>query len=153
MSRDELAAVSRHREKPHWKPRRVIPMISIRLLQKGLGTVFFASGLSALGKHAASRLALCYGRQFKSASIRKDGELTVVTGLPKRAYPRGGICVGDVFLTGPQPRPSVLRHEAQHARQWRIYGLAMPVLYWLAGSDPHRNWFEVEAGLSDGGYL
>jgi hypothetical protein len=29
----------------------------------------------------------------------------------------------------------------------------MPILYALAGSDPQRNRFEIEAGLEDGGYV
>jgi hypothetical protein len=46
----------------------------------------------------------------------------------------------------------VLRHEAVHVRQWQKYGMLMPFLYFLAGSDPLTNRFEIEAGLEEGGY-
>ncbi|MEG8036152.1 hypothetical protein QP157_12770 [Sphingomonas sp. LR61] len=46
----------------------------------------------------------------------------------------------------------MLRHERVHVEQWRRYGMLMPVLYAVAGRDPLRNRFEVEAGLEDGGY-
>jgi hypothetical protein len=84
---------------------------------------------------------------------RRDG-LWVFRGLPPWAFPRGGVCVGDCFLTGDgRVTPRLLAHEAVHARQWRRYGLLMPVLYALAGRDPLRNRFEIEAGLEDGNYL
>jgi len=47
----------------------------------------------------------------------------------------------------------VLRHERVHREQWKRYGLALPLLYWLSGRDPQRNRFEIEAGLKDGGYI
>lgn len=136
-----------------WVPRSVVPLISLRLLQRGLGAVFFASRLSQLGMLVASGAALAYGRAFKSAKVDQLPDLTVISGLPRWAYPRGGVTVGRVFLTGPQPTAALLRHESRHVEQWRTYGLAMPILYWLAGRDAHSNWFEVEAGLDDGGYL
>ena len=40
-----------------------------------------------------------------------------------------------------------------HKRQWERYGFLMPVLYLLAGRDPLRNRFEIEAGLEDGNYV
>lgn len=150
---DDAPTVPRWDATEQWEPRRVVPSVSLRLLQRALGSVFFASTLSRLGMVVASKAALGYARQFKSATVRKVDGLTVVSGLPTRAYPRGGLCVGSVFLTGPEPTSSVLRHEGQHAKQWRTYGLAMPLLYWLAGRDAKRNWFEVDAGLEDGGYV
>jgi hypothetical protein len=47
---------------------------------------------------------------------------------------------------------TVLEHEAVHVVQWRKYGLLMPLLYAIAGSNPVTNRFEVEAGLEKGGY-
>ena len=74
--------------------------------------------------------------------------------MPPRTFRRGGVCVGRCFLTGDEvPSPRVLRHEAVHARQWRRYGLLMPLLYLFAGADPLRNRFEIEAGLEDGNYV
>ena len=40
-----------------------------------------------------------------------------------------------------------------HKRQWQRYGLLMPLLYLLAGRNPLRNRFEIEAGLADGNYV
>lgn len=72
--------------------------------------------------------------------------------MPSWAFGRGGACVGCCYLTDNNTSPRVLRHEDVHRRQWRKYGLWMPLLYWLAGRNPHKNRFEIEAGLEDGGY-
>ena len=40
-----------------------------------------------------------------------------------------------------------------HKAQWRTYGMLFPLLYLIAGRDPLRNRFEIEAGLEAGGYL
>jgi hypothetical protein len=47
----------------------------------------------------------------------------------------------------------VLEHEAVHKRQWQRYGMLFPLMYAIAGRDPLRNRFEIEAGLEAGGYL
>lgn len=67
---------------------------------------------------------------------------------------RGGTTLGNTFTTGWEDTPSrsLLRHERKHVAQWRRYGIAFPLMYLAAGSDPCRNRFEREAGLSDGGY-
>ncbi|WRS29855.1 hypothetical protein U6G28_10075 [Actinomycetaceae bacterium MB13-C1-2] len=78
--------------------------------------------------------------------------IRVVYGLPKWAYPRGGVCVGRTFLTGRRPTKKILQHEARHVLQWRRHGLTMPIRYWAAGSDPFTNRFEIEADLDEGGY-
>jgi hypothetical protein len=46
----------------------------------------------------------------------------------------------------------VLEHEAVHKAQWRRHGFLFPVLYALAGRDPLRNRYEIEADLRKGGY-
>ncbi len=113
------------------------------------------------GARLVSRAALAYARLFRESRVsparqvhsgRAAPGLQVVTGLPSWAYPRGGICVGNVFLTGSAPSQAVLGHEAVHAQQWERYGLSFPLLYALAGSNPVTNRFEVEAGLQAGGY-
>ncbi len=122
--------------------------------------------LAEAGARLASLLAAAYGSllggrgvtvlvRFQDPAFPEGVRipLRVFWGLPKWAYPRGGVCVGNVFLTGKKPGIKVLQHEARHVLQWKRYGLAMPVLYWLAGSDPSTNRFEVQAGLRDGGYL
>ncbi|HEY8589860.1 MAG TPA: Fe-S oxidoreductase [Naasia sp.] len=101
----------------------------------------------------ATLVALAWGLPLSTGRVRTDGELIVLTGLPRWAYRRGGTTVGRVYLTGDNTGPAVLRHEHVHVAQWRRLGLWMPVLYALAGADPLKNRFEIEAGLEDGGYL
>src|SRR6478736_1914082 len=73
---------------------------------------------------------------------------------PRRLARGGGPCAGGCFLTGDAPIGlRLLRHEAVHKRQWEHYGFLMPILYLLAGRDPLRNRFEIEAGLEDGNYV
>lgn len=95
-----------------------------------------------------------WGGLLSRGRIERHGRLWVFRGLPSWAYPRGGVCVGHCFLTGDGPLDDrLLAHESVHERQWRRYGFLMPVLYALAGRDPLRNRFEIEAGLEDGNYL
>ena len=101
-----------------------------------------------------TRLALGWARAW-GARVRYDerARLFVASGL-RRGFARGGTTVGGVFLTGPEPGRALLRHEAVHADQWARHGLAFPVRY-LAEEvrrPRHRNRFEVEAGLREGGY-
>jgi hypothetical protein len=101
----------------------------------------------------ATVVALAWGLPLSTGRVRKVGDLIVLTGLPRWAFRRGGTTVGRVYLTGTNDGPAVLRHEQVHLEQWRRLGLWMPVLYTLAGVDPLKNRFEIEAGLADGGYL
>ena len=95
-----------------------------------------------------------WGSLWSTGRVETRGGLWVFRGMPHWAFRRGGVCVGGCFLTGDDPSPSACsRHEAVHAQQWRRYGLLMPVLYLLAGRDPLRNRFEIEAGLEDGNYV
>ena len=95
-----------------------------------------------------------YKRQiWSTGEIRRVDGLWVFTGMPKWTFGRGGSCVGSCYLTDTNVSVPVLRHERVHREQWKRYGLAMPVLYWLSGRDPLRNRFEIEAGLKDGGYV
>ncbi len=79
--------------------------------------------------------------------------MIVLHGLPKWAFKRGGVCIGRVYLTDTNVSSRVLRHELRHVRQWERYGMLFPVLYFLAGSNPLKNRFEIEAGLADGNYV
>ena len=95
-----------------------------------------------------------WGGLLSRGRIERRGTLWVFRGMPSWAYPRGGVCVGNCFLTGDGPIDDrLIAHESVHAEQWRRYGFLMPVLYALAGRDPLRNRFEIEAGLEDGNYL
>ncbi|MCU1569545.1 MAG: Fe-S oxidoreductase [Naasia sp.] len=100
----------------------------------------------------ATVVALAWGLPLSTGRVRTDGDLIILSGLPDWAYRRGGTTVGRVYLTGDNTGDAVLRHEKVHVQQWRRLGLWMPLLYWLAGTDPIKNRFEIEAGLEDGGY-
>lgn len=73
-------------------------------------------------------------------------------GMPSWTYGRAGTCIGACYLTDEDPSLAALRHELIHVEQWRRHGLTFPFRYFRAGLDPHRNRFEIEAGLEDGGY-
>lgn len=72
--------------------------------------------------------------------------------MPGWAFGRGGTTIGAVYLTSSTLSDSVLEHEAVHRAQWRRYGLAFIPLYLMAGQDPLKNRFEIEAGLAKAGY-
>lgn len=110
------------------------------------------SPLSRLGCSFATLLGLTIGVPLSTGRVRVVGDLIVCRGLPRWAFKRGGTCIGRVYLTRDNDGPRVLRHEARHVIQWRKYGMLMPLLYFLAGSDPQTNRFEIEAGLEEGGY-
>lgn len=102
----------------------------------------------------AGAVAAWYARRLRAHIEDIDG-LRVCSGLPWWAYPRGGITIGDTYLTGSSELARAaarIRHELVHRKQWREHGYRMAVLYLRAGRDPHRNRFEIDAGLSDGGY-
>jgi hypothetical protein len=112
------------------------------------------SRISRAGYWYGTTVGWVWGSLWSTGRVEKLGGLWVFRGMPKWAFPRGGTCAGGCFLTGDLPvTDSLLRHEAVHKRQWEHYGLLMPVLYLLAGRDPLRNRFEIEAGLEDGNYV
>lgn len=115
--------------------------------------MLFDTPLTRGAAEVVSAVAMVYGSVFPSSYWQTDGELAICAGLPSNAYPRGGICVGRVFLTGPPPSPRVIAHEKRHVAQWRRYGLLMPLLYAVSGREATTNWFEIDAGLSDGNYV
>lgn len=106
-----------------------------------------------LGYLYATSVGFAWGAILSTGEIRRIDGLWVFTGLPGWAFRRGGSCVGGCYLTDHNVTEAVLRHERVHREQWRRYGMAMPILYLLAGRDPLRNRFEIEAGLKDGGYV
>ena len=118
-----------------------------------LGRMVFCNGLTKLATEVVSAFAAGYAAAFRDSAFRRDGDLVIASGLPQRAYPRGGVCVGRVFLTGPRPSRAVIAHEKRHVTQWYRYGALFPLLYAVAGRDAFSNRFEIEAGLEDGGYL
>lgn len=122
-------------------------------LQRWLGRLALDNPAATATTEVFSLGAAAYASLFPSVSWATNGELVICTGLPAGAYPRGGICVGRVFLTGTSPSPHVIAHEKRHVAQWLRYGILLPVLYAASGREPLTNWFEVEAGLADGNYI
>lgn len=112
------------------------------------------SSVSRIGFWYGCTVGWVWGSLWSTGRVERRGGLWVFRGLPPWAFPRGGVCVGDCFLTGDErPTDAVLDHEAVHVGQWRRYGFLMPLLYLVAGRDPLRNRFEIEAGLVEGNYV
>ena len=112
------------------------------------------SPISRAGYVYGSTVGWIWGTIWSTGRVEKREGLWLFRGMPGWAFPRGGTCGGGCFLTGDAPiSPRLLRHEAVHKRQWQRYGFLMPVLYLLAGRDPLRNRFEIEAGLEEGNYV
>ncbi len=100
----------------------------------------------------ATGCALVWGGLLGLFHVRRAGGLFVASHLPRWAFGRGGTTIGAVYLTRDNITPAVLEHEAAHRAQWRKYGLAFIPLYVAAGQDARANRFEIEAGLTKGGY-
>ncbi|TFD85726.1 Fe-S oxidoreductase [Cryobacterium lactosi] len=115
--------------------------------------LLFDSPLSRAGYLYATAVGLVWGAVWSTGRIERVNGLFVFRGLPAWAFGRGGACVGGVYLTNQNVTADVLEHEAVHKVQWQRYGMLFPVLYFIAGRDPLKNRFEIEAGLEKGGYL
>ncbi len=111
-----------------------------------------APPVARAGHRFATAAARLWGRLLRGEE-REVGELTVVSGLPRWAFGRGGTTIGAVFLTADAVSPEVLEHEDVHRRQWERYGLWFIPMYVAAGRDALRNRWEIEADLVKGGYL
>lgn len=109
--------------------------------------------LAWLGFAYATCIGFVWGAMWSTGTIERVDGLWVFRGMPKWTFRRGGTCVGACYFTNQNVTQAVLRHERVHVAQWRRYGLAMPLLYALAGQNPLQNRFEIEAGLEDGGYV
>ncbi len=116
-------------------------------------TLLLDSPISKAGYGYATAVGLVWGFIWSTGHVEKHDGLVVFRGMPKWTFGRGGSCVGGAYLTDDNVTDAVLEHEAVHKRQWARYGMLMPVLYFLAGHNPLRNRFEIEAGLEKGGYL
>ncbi|WP_292717355.1 Fe-S oxidoreductase [Microbacterium sp. 13-71-7] len=119
-----------------------------------LPSVLLRSPISRLGYAWGMAVGWIWGGLWSTGEIERREGLWIFRGMPEWTFARGGVCVAGCYLTGDAvPDDRVLRHEAVHKEQWLRYGLLMPFLYLLAGRDPLRNRFEIEAGLEDGHYL
>jgi hypothetical protein len=125
-----------------------------RRLDRVIPGILLDSAVSRVGYWYGSTVGWLWGSLWSKGRVEKRDGLWIFSGMPRWAFPRGGVCAGGCFLTGDSPvSEGLLRHEAVHKRQWQRYGFLMPVLYTLAGRDPLRNRFEIEAGLEDGNYV
>jgi hypothetical protein len=111
------------------------------------------SPVSRIGYLYASLVGLVWGSIWSTGRVRRRNGLWVFTGMPNWTFGRGGSCVGDCYLTRTNVSDDVLEHEAVHKRQWQRYGMLFPLFYLVAGTNPLKNRFEIEAGLEKGGYL
>jgi hypothetical protein len=139
---------------PGWREDAERAVARGRRIERVIPGLLLDSPLSRLGYLYGSMVGWVWGTLWSTGRIERREGLWIFRGLPRWAYGRGGVTVGGCFLTGTgRITPALLRHEAVHARQWRRFGFLMPVLYLLAGRDPLRNRFEIEAGLADGNYV
>jgi hypothetical protein len=123
-------------------------------IERLIPQVLLDSPISRAGYLWGTTVGWVWGGLLSTGPVERRHGLWVFRGLPPWAFPRGGVCVGSCFLTGDgRVSDAVLRHEAVHARQWRRFGMLMPLLYSIAGRNPLRNRFEIEAGLEDGNYV
>lgn len=137
-----------------WRERADRAVARGRRIDRFIPAALLDSRISLVGFWYGRTVGWVWGSLWSTGRIERRNGLWVFRGLPSWAFPRGGVCVGDCFLTGDAaPSDAVLGHEAVHARQWRHYGFLMPLLYFFAGRDPLRNRFEIEAGLEDGNYV
>ena len=103
-----------------------------------------------------SAVAVGWGRMH-GGDCDIHGDLMVTCAAMSGGFSRGGTTLGNVWFYSTLGGSDRHRHEARHATQWAVFGLAFPVLYladwFLAGGDPEGMMFELAAGLRDGGYL
>ncbi|MBG6059469.1 hypothetical protein RCH16_002941 [Cryobacterium sp. MP_M5] len=116
-------------------------------------SILFDSPVSRAGYLYATVIGLVWGSVWSTGRVERRGGLVVFRGMPAWAFGRGGSCVGSCYLTDQNVSDRILEHEAVHKRQWQRYGMVFPLLYLVAGRNPLRNRFEIEAGLDKGGYL
>ncbi|TFC19584.1 Fe-S oxidoreductase [Cryobacterium algoritolerans] len=115
--------------------------------------LLFDSPLSRAGYLYATLVGLVWGSIWSTGRVEHRGGLVIFRGMPAWAFGRGGSCVGGCYLTNQNVTDRILEHEAVHKRQWQQFGMVFPLLYLVAGRNPLRNRFEIEAGLDKGGYL
>jgi hypothetical protein len=146
--------VSPARPPADWREQADRAVARGKRIERLIPQVLLDSPISRLGYLYGTAVGWVWGSLWSTGRVERREGLWVFRGLPAWAFPRGGVCVGGCFLTGDgRVSAAVLRHEAVHARQWRRFGMLMPLLYALAGRDPLRNRFEIEAGLADGNYI
>ena len=137
-----------------WRPRAERAVARGRLIDRFIPGFLLDSRISRAGYWYGTAVGWFWGGLLSTGRVERRAGLWVFQGMPQWAFARGGVCVGGCFLTGDtRASDRLLAHEAVHKRQWERYGLLMPLLYLLAGRNPLRNRFEIEAGLEDGNYV
>lgn len=137
-----------------WRAAADIAVARGRRIESSIPNILLDSPVSRVGYWYGTAVGWVWGSIWSTGRIERREGLWVFSGMPAWAFPRGGVCVGGCFLTGDQAvSDRVLAHEAVHKGQWQRFGILMPLLYSLAGRDPLRNRFEIEAGLEDGNYV
>ncbi|TFD35437.1 Fe-S oxidoreductase [Cryobacterium sp. TMT2-10] len=114
--------------------------------------ILFDSPISRAGYLYATTVGLVWASIWSTGTVERRGGLVVFRGMPAWTFGRGGSCVGACYLTNQNVSTAILEHEAVHKRQWQRFGMVFPLLYLVAGRNPLRNRFEIEAGLEKGGY-
>lgn len=139
---------------PGWRERADAAVARGSRIDRFIPGVLLDSPVSLLGFAWGTAVGWVWGGLWSTGRVERRKGLWVFSGMPAWTFRRGGVCVGGCFLTGTAPvTDALLRHEAEHARQWRRYGMLMPLLYLLAGRNPLTNRFEIAAGLEDGNYV
>lgn len=137
-----------------WRPTAERLLAEGRRFDRRIPSFLLRSPVSRLGYLWGTAVGWVWGSLWSTGPVERRAGLWIFRGMPRWTFNRGGVCVGGCFLTGDsRPSDAVLRHEAVHKAQWLRYGFLLPVLYFLAGRDPLRNRFEIEAGLEDGNYV
>ncbi len=139
---------------PGWEAAAQRALARGRRIDRWIPGILLDSPVSLVGYWYGTTVGWIWGSLWSTGRVERRAGLWVFCGMPPWTFPRGGVCVGGCYLTGDAAvTDAVLSHEAVHRAQWRRYGFLMPLLYFLAGRDPLRNRFEIEAGLVDGNYL
>jgi RHS repeat-associated protein len=84
-----------------------------------------------------------------------DSGLRVCQGGWGHLYSRGGTTIGTTYVAAPgasHVSPDIVEHEKAHVTQWQELGLLFVPGYFLMGTNPCTNVFEIGAGLREGGY-
>lgn len=137
-----------------WRPVADAALARGHRFDRRIPSFLLRSPISRLGYLWGTAVGMLWGSLWSTGRVERRNGLWIFRGMPSWTFNRGGVCVGGCFLTGEaRPSEAVLRHEAVHKEQWLRYGFLMPVLYFVAGRDPLRNRFEIEAGLEDGNYV
>ena len=135
-------------------PRRM-GLLSALALAFIVGSPHLVTAARAVVNLPVSAVAVAWARAHGGTCDVHD-DLIVTCRSMRSGYADVGTTVGNVWMYGDLDGPDRHRHEARHADQWALFGVAFPVLYGAdcirTWGDLHQNVFERWAGLHDGGY-